>query len=149
MQKLPALVHQSGFEEKSFHNEREILYQILFDMRKDISDLKKVVNDLSGGHYAATSDVIYTPTIIQSDSYTNPQSAHIHDKTKDYPDMDDVEAIHEEEESEESKSMADMERDFIVKKLEKHKGKRKIVADELQISERTLYRKIKDFGIDN
>ncbi len=149
MQKLPALVHQSGFEEKSFHNEREILYQILFDMRKDISDLKKVVNDLSGGRYAATSDVIYTPTIIQSDSYTNPQSAHIHDKTKDYPDMDDVEAIHEEEESEESKSMADMERDFIVKKLEKHKGKRKIVADELQISERTLYRKIKDFGIDN
>ena len=150
MQKLPALVQQSGFEEKSFHNEREILYQILFDMRKDISDLKKVVNDLSGGRYATSSDVIYAPTILQSDNtYTNPQGAHIHDKSKDYPDMDDVEAIHEEVESEDAKSMADMERDFIVKKLEKHKGKRKIVADELQISERTLYRKIKDFGIDN
>ena len=150
MQKLPALVQQSGFEEKSFHNEREILYQILFDMRKDISDLKKVVNDLSGGRYATSSDVIYAPTILQSDNtYTNPQGAHIHDKSKDYPDMDDVEAIHEEVESEDAKSMADMERDFIVKKLEKHKGKRKTVADELQISERTLYRKIKDFGIDN
>ena len=69
-----------------------------------------------------------------------------------YDDVDDVEPIQDveyyKEEDEEKFSLEDMEREMIRKTLDKHKGKRKSAAKELKISERTMYRKIKDYGID-
>ena len=150
IQKLPALITSAKSENKSFNNEREILYQVLFDMKKDISELRKVVNELSIGHVQTTpSDISYPSKIIQSDSFVN-QHKHNHDKNVKYDNVDDVEPIQEVEYSkeEENFSLEDMEREMIKKTLEKHKGKRKTASEELKISERTLYRKIKDYGID-
>ena len=150
-EKLPALISGGKSDNKSFTNEREILYQVLFDMKKDITELKKVVNDLSSGQMKSSTDIGYTPTIIQSDNFVN-QHNHIQDKTVTYDDVDDVEPIQDveyyKEEDEEKFSLEDMEREMIIKTLDKHKGKRKSAAKELKISERTMYRKIKDYGID-
>ena len=150
-EKLPALISGGKSDNKSFTNEREILYQVLFDMKKDITELKKVVNDLSSGQMKSSTDIGYTPTIIQSDNFVN-QHNHIQDKTVTYEDVDDVEPIQDveyyKEEDEEKFSLEDMEREMIRKTLDKHKGKRKSAAKELKISERTMYRKIKDYGID-
>ncbi len=149
MEKLPALVRGSSVDERTFHNEREILYQVLFDMKKDISDLKKVVHDLSVGNVVQATEAPITPTIIHSDTYT-PHVAHVRDKSPQFDDADDVETIHEVEyfKEDEPITLADMEREMIRKTLEKHRGRRKPAAEELQISERTLYRKIKDYEID-
>ena len=99
----------------------------------------------------SSTDIGYTPTIIQSDNFVN-QHNHIQDKTVTYDDVDDVEPIQDveyyKEEDEEKFSLEDMEREMIIKTLDKHKGKRKSAAKELKISERTMYRKIKDYGID-
>ena len=150
-EKLPALISGGKSDNKSFTNEREILYQVLFDMKKDITELKKVVNDLSSGQMKSSTDIGYIPTIIQSDNFVN-QHNHIQDKTVTYDDVDDVEPIQDveyyKEEDEEKFSLEDMEREMIRKTLDKHKGKRKSAAKELKISERTMYRKIKDYGID-
>ena len=72
------------------------------------------------------------------------------DKSPQFDDADDVETIHEVEyfKEDEPVTLADMEREMIRKTLEKHRGRRKPAAEELQISERTLYRKIKDYEID-
>lgn len=147
-EKLPAIIGGSKSENKTFNNEREILYQVLFDMKKDISDLKKVVNELSSAQIQ--TDVSYSPTILQGDNYVN-QMNHPTEKSVKFNDVDDVEPIQEIEdykEEDEKVSLEDMERELIRKSLEKHKGKRKIVARELKISERTLYRKIKDYEIE-
>lgn len=151
MEKLPALVRNSSVDEKTFNNEREILYQVLFDMKKDIADLKKVVNDLNSGHVPSVADMSFTPTIIHhNDNLVNPPHVHVHDKPAKYEDVDDVEAIQDVEyyREDEKFSLADMEREMIKKTLDKHKGRRKAAAQELKISERTLYRKIKDYEID-
>ena len=147
-EKLPAIIGGSKSENKTFNNEREILYQVLFDMKKDISDLKKVVNELSSAQIQ--TDVSYSPTILQGDNHVN-QMNHPTEKSVKFNDVDDVEPIQEIEdykEEDEKVSLEDMERELIRKSLEKHKGKRKIVARELKISERTLYRKIKDYEIE-
>jgi len=148
IERYPALFERERSEHKTFNNEREILYQVLFDMKKDISDLKKVVNELSSAQIQ--TDVSYSPTILQGDNYVN-QMNHPTEKSVKFNDVDDVEPIQEIEdykEEDEKVSLEDMERELIRKSLEKHKGKRKIVARELKISERTLYRKIKDYEIE-
>ncbi len=150
MEKLPAVVRKNNFEERSFHNEREILYQVLFDMKKDIADLKKVVNDLSSGQIPAGAEVSYTPTIIRGDHFDSSRSVLDRDLSSKYEDLEEAETVHDVEyyKEEEPKTLAEMEREMIIRALEKHKGKRKAAADELQISERTLYRKIKDYDIE-
>ncbi len=149
-EKLPALVAGAKSDNKSFSNEREILYQVLFDMKKDISDLKKVVNELSSAQVQVNTDVNYSPTILQGDSFVSQLNNHPNEKTVKFNDVDDVEPIQEVEDyrEEEKYSLEDMERELIKKTLEKHNGKRKIAARELKISERTLYRKIKDYEIE-
>ncbi|MHB9055211.1 MAG: sigma-54 interaction domain-containing protein [Paludibacteraceae bacterium] len=149
IEKLPALISGAYSDNKSFSNEREILYQVLFDMKKDITELKKVVNDLNSGHSQQPAEHV-TPTIIQGDNFVNQHSSHLHEKSVKYDDVDDVEPIMDIEDYKEDEkfSLADMEREMIKKILEKHKGRRKAAADELKISERTLYRKIKDYGIE-
>lgn len=164
IERLPALFSRSGHEQKSFNSEREILYQVLFDMKKDMNDLKKLVHDrLDGQHQDIPRDENrYTsPYISQREAFLKssnptidyPSEKTIHDSSH-YHHVDDVDAIQDAEEYQEVDSpqapltLEDMEIRMIKQTLDKHKGKRKAAADELKISERTLYRKIKEYGIE-
>ncbi len=148
--KLPALFRKQ--EEKSFSSEREILYKILFDMKSDMNDLKKLVLDIiqkSGSDlefHENNSGVIKN---LFGDSKVEEQITNVPGNTVlDYssrPERTDIQDT--EEIVEESLSLSNNEMELIIKALEKHNHKRKIAAKELGISERTLYRKIKEYGI--
>ena len=155
---LPVLMsHQQ--EQKSFNSEREILYQVLFDMKKDMNDLKKIVNDLMLGQpvHVQPVDTGYETEIYHHDDTAgqNPTQSYTAGipNQKKFSHVDDVETFQDvedyQDENEVKYSLADMECELIKKSLEKNNGKRKLVAKELEISERTLYRKIKDYGIDS
>ena len=145
MSQLPVLVkdEQKGGD----FSEREILYKVLFDMKKDIGDLKKLVVELiSSGSVTGTfrennAQIIdrlyqeYSPGI----SVTSPDiSIQPVSESKVQP---------HEELSEELLSLEEKEKEIIRRAIEKHRGKRKNAAKELGISERTLYRKIKEYDI--
>ncbi|MDR0420819.1 MAG: sigma-54 dependent transcriptional regulator [Prevotellaceae bacterium] len=125
----------------SFDTEREILYKILFDMKADINELKKVVHDLSIGRVAT-----YYPTDVNSDfaqtnivTSTNSAAGNIMSKHKNITETEEI--------VDEPLSINEKEKELIRKALEKHSGRRKQAAQELGISERTLYRKIKENNI--
>lgn len=142
-------------EGKTFNSEREILYQVLWDMRRDMEELKRAMNDImkhkTGDNMSnVTPDVpaYYQPAHVQSviqpaqqtvsPIHINTDVHHGHDEVYDEP----------EEYVEPTLSLEEMEKEVIRKALEKNHGKRKAAASELNISERTLYRKIKEYGID-
>ena len=153
MERLPALA--TAGDSKTFNSEREILYQVLFDMKRDVAELKKTVHDLMGGatpevHPASFHNQNTTSPITIE--YTSADDAHLK-KTSKFGNIDDVETIQDVEEylenlEEKHQTLADMEKKMIQQSLEKNKGRRRAVAKELQISERTLYRKIKEYGIE-
>ena len=142
-------------DDKTFSSEREILYKILFDMKSDMSDLKKLVYSLmregtvpAGGFGEKESRLI--SSLLKSDEEEveslRPEEKVIFDIT---PVQNRTGHIQDTEEFvEESLSLTDKEVEMIRKALEKNSGKRKAAAQELGISERTLYRKIKEYGID-
>ncbi len=147
--KLPALYH--GVDEKTFSSEREILYQILFDMKKDMNDLKKLVHDILQNE-ATIADVRDDKAQLIRKLYQAENGNYVPDQPV-VPRVNINPVVHEniydtEEFVEESLSLEDKEVEMIQKALEKHKGKRKYAARELGISERTLYRKIKEYNID-
>ncbi len=164
IERLPALFSGSGSEQKSFNSEREILYQVLFDMKKDMNDLKKLVHNIMNGQAPEVhqEESHFAPSYLaQMDTFVNQQNANLDLKadsikreTPKYADVDDVddfqeaEVYHEVESIQKPLSLEDMERQMIKRTLEKHRGKRKAAAEELKISERTLYRKIKEYGIE-
>ncbi len=143
---LPALVQPAG--EKTFSSEREILYQVLFDMKKDMNDLKKLVLDIM--HDRDHEEVAENHAHIIRKLYRDDIEV-VTDKKPVVPikiDPFDRESILDTEEFvEESLSLEEKEIEMIRKALEKHSGKRKFAARELGISERTLYRKIKEYSI--
>lgn len=145
---LPALVQKQ--HDKTFSSEREILYQVLFDMKKDMNDLKKLVLDLlqnreTGGVTEDQAHIIrnlyHDHVEVVSDRKPSP-AIRIEDYNKDN-------VLDTEEYVEESLSLEEKEIELIRKALEKHGGKRKFAAQELGISERTLYRKIKEYNIED
>jgi hypothetical protein len=167
---LPAVVQKGGGGSSSsdFGSEREIMYKVLFDMRNDINDLKSLTSELikSRGNSDLSSQEknlinrIYTPEPAQN---ANPNSLlyfennnnnqnQVHHPTIISEDEDhhynDVEDIEIEEARPESLSLQNNEKDLIIKALEKHKGRRNKAADELGISQRTLYRKIKQYNLE-
>ena len=131
VEKYPVLVKTEN-EQKSFANEREILYQILFDMRKDVNDLKKLVHDIMGGNI---------PVEMQKNETYPPATIHPVQPIQT-PEVQEAETV------EESMSLEEVEKDMIRKALERHNGKRKNAAADLKISERTLYRKIKEYNLE-
>lgn len=147
--RLPALY--KGVDEKTFSSEREILYQVLFDMKKDMNDLKKLVLDLmrDGNHpenfQSENAQIIHNLYKKEAAHYV-PEPAPANPAQFDHVNREDI--LDTEEFVEESLSLEDKEIELIKKALEKHKGKRKYAAQELGISERTLYRKIKEYDID-
>ena len=146
VEKLPVLV-KTDQEQKQFNSEREILYQVLFDMRKDVNELKKLVHEIMSGQIPMTSDMhdlsasvgnlshITTPTTISQPIQSPVNSIH--------PSIQDAEDVEEE-----SLSLEEVEKDMIRKALERHNGRRKNAAADLKISERTLYRKIKEYNLE-
>lgn len=150
-QRLPALFGVKN-ESKSFESEREILYQVLFDMRQDVTELKKLVHEImteraAVGSPAVTPAAYYTPAPAVVASVPAAVPTIIHPSVKPAPAMDD-DIQDTEEYIEESLSLDEVEKEMIRKALERHHGKRKSAAKDLNISERTLYRKIKEYGLD-
>ncbi len=144
---LPAVFARAE-ENKSFANEREILYKVLFDMKNDMTDLKKLVLDLMENRDAPISGdqaKIFRNLYNTDDggfAPKEPVANPIHITPVDKENIQDTEEFVEE-----SLSLADKEIELIKKALDKHRGKRKYAAQELGISERTLYRKIKEYEI--
>lgn len=149
MHHLPALYHtkEGGIDEQTFASEREILYKILFDMKNDVNDLKKLVHDLMRS--AAVNPDQHIQNVTSFPSYfgdtkiSKPVSP-----TEGKPLVTNTDEIQDTEVfEEESLSLGEKEFELIKKALARHNGKRKPAADELGISERTLYRKIKEYNI--
>ncbi len=143
--KLPAIIQREN--QKSFSSEREILYKILFDMKNDMNDLKKLVVDvLQKG--VDQVDVSESNAQLIHKLYQSIDSTVVKEPDKPIEVQPDRSEIQDTEEIvEESLSLMDKEIELIRKALDKHHGKRKYAADELGISERTLYRKIKEHDI--
>jgi transcriptional regulator with PAS, ATPase and Fis domain len=123
-------------------NERELLYKVLFDMKKDLTDLKSVVASLMSGRDVDDAGGIYNaPVFPDAPGVIHTQQPGVTIQPKPI----NIDA-HEELE-EESLSIIDKEKELIKKAIEKHKGKRKYAARELGISERTLYRKLNEYNM--
>ncbi len=117
-------------------SERDLLYKVLFDMKKDITELRKTVNDLTSGQIPTAQPMPsqqITPIKATVLDYENTQDA-------------DIEYVQEKTPAD-NLSLQDKENEVIIKALQKYNGKRKDAAKELGISERTLYRKIKEYNI--
>jgi transcriptional regulator with PAS, ATPase and Fis domain len=144
---LPAIFAKDG-QENSFSNEREILYKVLFDMKRDMTDLKKLVLDMmeKGAPVSGDQAQIIRNLYNEADGSfvpdESPVAKHIHIEPVNKNNIQDTEEFVEE-----SLSLEEKEIELIKKALDKHNGKRKYAAQELGISERTLYRKIKEYEI--
>ncbi len=152
---LPVLVDKKGESQadSSFVNERDVLYKVLFEMKKEMSDLKKVVHELLengrvniGADTSSIVEKLYSDYASEkSDNLSSVQSSFMQSSSllnKGFSIQDAEEFV------EESLSLEDKELEMIKKALEKYNGKRKLAAVELGISERTLYRKIKEYDLE-
>lgn len=162
---LPAVVpktHAAAASTSEFNSEREIMYKILFDMRQDLNDLKALTSELiknrsNSGFSNQEQDLInriYTGETPNSSSLlyfeqgaVNGGGETVLSKSSQGP-YEDVEDIEIEESRPVSLSLQNNERELIVKALEKHRGRRNKAAEELGISQRTLYRKIKQYNLE-
>ncbi|TBN02730.1 sigma-54-dependent Fis family transcriptional regulator [Hyunsoonleella flava] len=158
---LPAVVKTSK-SESDFSSEREILYKVLFDMKSDLNDLKKLTMELmKNGNskdvekenehliqkiYGDNDDADDDFAIEDNDVVDTAEVLSIPEHVNE-PSAGDKYHFAEEIEEEETLSLQDKELELIKKSLERHNGKRKLAAAELGISERTLYRKIKQYDL--
>jgi transcriptional regulator with PAS, ATPase and Fis domain len=147
---LPVLYKK---QEEDHISERELLYKVLFDMKKDMTELKKIVIDLieKGNDSSALEQTkallvkdFYDKSIVSPPPVSQSVTPEIH---VNHDDSENFDSFHDSEVIEESLSLQNKEKEMIRKALEKHSGKRKNAAIELGISERTLYRKIKEYKI--
>lgn len=140
---LPVSLGGKSSSEHSFENEREILYKVLFDLRRDVTDLKEQLKNLSSQQASAVHQAAQPMTVIapvaqpSASSVTRLQNGDADD------DIQDTEVYVEE-----TLSLNEVEKDMIRRALAKHNGRRKNAAKDLKISERTLYRKIKEYGLE-
>lgn len=163
---LPAVVQKNklGMPTSEFNSEREIMYKILFDMRNDLNDLKSLTseliknkgsNDFSHQEKSLINRVFTPENQVQNPNsmlyfeknagpYQNP--GNLDENDEDYGEVEDIEI---EDTKQNSLSLQNNERELIVKALEKYNGRRNKAADELGISQRTLYRKIKQYNLED
>jgi len=146
--KLPVLLRQPG--DKAEISERDLLYRVLFEMRKDITDLKHLVADiLKEGNVSVNAQDIKNQFLQNYHQDYETVTTHEPAVKINKPETYIAEPIQDPDVYEESFSLQDREIEMIKKALDKYHGKRKNAAKELGISERTLYRKIKEYNIDN
>ncbi|KIA84727.1 ATPase AAA [Kaistella solincola] len=163
---LPAVIQKGGgVSPNEFHSEREIMYKILFDMRNDLNDLKSLTSELiknrGNGDLSHQEKNLINRVFTPDNSSQNPNSllyfenknansyqnsSMMSDSDENYDDVEDIEI---EETKADSLSLQNNERELIVRALDKHKGRRNKAADELGISQRTLYRKIKQYNLED
>lgn len=153
--RLPVVANSNG--DREFQNERDILYKLFFDMKKDVTELKRMFlevlqnPDMIEQHSSLIKDLKELPSqhdfqqITAPVNYNLPQAQPVAQPMLISNDED----IHEHEEVEESLNIMDKEKELIIKALKKHKSKRKDAALDLGISERTLYRKLKEYDIED
>lgn len=163
---LPAVVNTHTNSGNDFGSEREIMYKILFDMRNDLNDLKALTSELIKSK--GTSEFSHQEKNLINRIYTHPQEPQPTTNTNsllyfenstpevqqptivsNVEEVIDVEDIEMEEAKPTSLSLQNNEKDLIIKALEKHNGRRNKAADELGISQRTLYRKIKQYNLED
>ena len=142
---LPALIEEKN-DSSDFSSEREILYKILFDMKKDLNELKKVINKIQNNDPDYKFSELNDISEKINDNFENRTLVTINKKSEEQTQNDNFEYA-EEIFEEETLSIQDKEIELIIKSLERNNGKRKLAAKELGISERTLYRKIKQYDI--
>ena len=143
---LPALINGKQNENGDFNSEREILYKILFDMKKDLNELKKITKYLKTDEKSPEEMTDFNDLFTREEQVYNSNENNFERKT--IQNNNDKYSYAEEIIEEETLSIQHNEIELIMKALEKSKGKRKIAAKELGISERTLYRKIKQYDIE-
>jgi DNA-binding NtrC family response regulator len=143
--RLPVLAsgNQTGSNQKEFNNEREILYKLFFDVRKDVTELKRMFfevlqnpSSLNGNHNFQKENLL--------DDFRNEQNNQVITTSQPVVLNSNIDQHHEVEES---LSIMDAEKELIIKALKKHRGKRRDASSDLGISERTLYRKLKEYNI--
>jgi transcriptional regulator with PAS, ATPase and Fis domain len=151
---LPMVI--DGKKESEQISERDILYKVLFEMKQDVTEMKRVIVDLLNNNNLSNNEKNELITKLKSsntfDNESNFDRSNNHpvpfeEKRVDQPDSSYNISYQESVEIEESLSLEEREKELIKKALQKHNGKRKNAAKELGISERTLYRKIKEFEI--
>lgn len=152
---LPAVIADKK-KGADFSNEREILYKVLFDMKNDLNDLKKLTMELmeSGNHKKVQEEhegliqkIYGDEEDIESEDMDEEEMKVLQIPQNQQENKKDKYYFAEEIEEEETLSLQDKELELIKKSLERHSGKRKTAAEELGISERTLYRKIKQYNL--
>ena len=147
---LPAIVSKSDGQ-SDFSSEREILYKILFDMKKDLNELKKLTNNLKKNPPSNPSEIDEIENFITQNFNENKKPSNLESNFLEAEKIelkDDKYSFAEEVVEEETLSLQDKELELIIKALERNKGRRKAAAKELGISERTLYRKIKQYDLE-
>ncbi len=152
---LPML-NSSASSEGSYASEREILFKLLFDMKNDMNDLKKLVNDImkNGGQYTPATIINQQNQFddnlidLSNDTESPINIVSKAQQTRTITPRDESHIVDTQEVNDESLSLVDTEVMYIKRALQKYKGKRKLAAKELGISERTLYRKIKEYNLE-
>jgi transcriptional regulator with PAS, ATPase and Fis domain len=155
--RLPALFRKAPGSPEMGFSERDILYKVLFDMKRDVTELKKLVVDLLGNQHEGAQIIKENRHLFEgkesidhhsfypaeeSEQYILPYKENHHDEAGKVEDIP-----HETEE--ETLSLESKEKEYILKALKKHNNKRKYAAQDLGISERTLYRKLKQYDIES
>ncbi len=142
---LPVLAsgNQGGVNQKEFNNEREILYKLFFDVKKDVTELKRMFFDVLQNPSSLNGNNNFQNEKLLNDFHNEHNSQVI---TTGQPMVLNAN-IDQHHEVEESLSIMDAEKGLIIKALKKHRGKRRDASSDLGISERTLYRKLKEYNI--
>ncbi len=157
-------------EEHSFEKEREMLYQILFDLRRDVNELKRALREQRGDTFSRQPALEANPPLYGDRPTVNFSKSSVNDDTTAWDEAEEIREVERERETPPSptppvilptstalaapaaakmpQSLNDVERDMVRQALEKNNGRRKATAEQLGISERTLYRKIKEYGLE-
>ncbi len=141
--KLPAIVPK---EDEKTLPDKEILYRAMIELRKEVDALKEIIKNMAAGGAAVMPEKAEVRSMLPSEYSTFHPPSQLPVESNHYT-MPAAEPVAEHEEVEESLSLEEKEKELIRKALEKHRGKRKYAAMDLGISERTLYRKIKTYGL--
>ncbi|MEO6404940.1 MAG: sigma-54 dependent transcriptional regulator [Ferruginibacter sp.] len=147
--RLPVLSGGTGHVSQSeFANEREILYKLFFDMKKDVNDLKKMFYDILQNPAMAGRAPVFNDGKANEYQHQQPGNNYLQPNSTPVILHNGTNNIQQHEDVEESLSIVDKEKELIIKALKKHRGKRRDASMDLGISERTLYRKLKEYDIE-
>ncbi|MDZ4793490.1 MAG: sigma-54 dependent transcriptional regulator [Bacteroidota bacterium] len=154
--RMPVLASANG-NNNEFANEREMLYKLFFDMKKDVTELKKMFLDILQNPNMAVQNQAFINELKETDNYRFKNNELLQPVPMTIGMQPGIQSaqpvmlnndIHDHVEVEESLNIVDKEKELIIKALKKHKSKRKDAALDLGISERTLYRKLKEYDIE-